>query len=181
MDLTLMEQMVSEQLTAKTIRSIPEKTQLIMGTIDETVHVVRRISTELRPGILDDLGLAAAIEWQAKDFQRRSDVSCILSIPEEDVDVSREQATAVFRITHQCCAPFEGRQGLGPMALEFHQSHSGSLSRSGCSACESAPRSLADRSKLRGFPAKERRSLCVCQFNELIHGRRGADADPAVL
>ena len=47
---------------------------------------------------------------------------------------------------------------------------SGSLSRSGCSACESAPRSLADRSKLRGFLAKERRSLCVCQFNEPIHG-----------
>ena len=35
--------------------------------------------------------------------------------------------------------------------------------------------------EIAGFPAKERRSLCVCQFNELIHGRRGADADPAVL
>lgn len=98
MDLTLIEQMVSGQLTAETIRSIPEKTQLMMGTIDETVHVVRRISTELRPGILDDLGVAPAIEWQAKDFQRRSGVSCILSVPEEDVDVSREQSTAVFRI-----------------------------------------------------------------------------------
>jgi PAS domain S-box-containing protein len=98
MDLTLIEQMVSGQLTAETIRSIPEKTQLMLGTIDETVHVVRKISTELRPGILDDLGLAAAIEWQAKDFQRRSGVSCFLDITEENVDVSREQATAVFRI-----------------------------------------------------------------------------------
>jgi PAS domain S-box-containing protein len=98
MDLTLIEQMVSGQLTAETIRSIHEKTQLMLEAIDETVHVVRKISTELRPGILDDLGLAAAIEWQAKDFQRRSGVSCILNIPEEDVDVSREQATAVFRI-----------------------------------------------------------------------------------
>jgi signal transduction histidine kinase len=90
--------MVSGQLTAETIRSIPEKTQLMLGTIDETVHVVRKISTELRPGILDDLGLAAAIEWQAKDFQRRSGVSCFLDITEENVDVSREHATAVFRI-----------------------------------------------------------------------------------
>jgi signal transduction histidine kinase len=98
MDLTLIEQMVSGQLTAETIRSIPEKTQLMVEAIDETVHVVRKISSELRPAILDDLGLAAAIEWQAMDFQRRSGVSCILSIPEEDVDVSREQATAVFRI-----------------------------------------------------------------------------------
>ena len=60
--------------------------------------MVRKISTELRPGILDDLGLAAAIEWQAKDFQKRSGVSCILNITEEDLDLTREQATAVFRI-----------------------------------------------------------------------------------
>ena len=70
----------------------------MLEAIDETVHVVRKISTELRPGILDDLGLAAAIEWQAKDFQRRSGVLCIVSLPQDDLEVSREQATAFFRI-----------------------------------------------------------------------------------
>jgi PAS domain S-box-containing protein len=53
MDLTLIERMVSGQQTAETIRSIPEKTRLTLEAIDETVHVVRKISTELRPGILD--------------------------------------------------------------------------------------------------------------------------------
>lgn len=70
----------------------------MLEAIDETVQVVRKISTELRPGILDDLGLAAAIEWQAKDFQKRSGVLCILDITEEDLDAGRHQATAVFRI-----------------------------------------------------------------------------------
>jgi signal transduction histidine kinase len=70
----------------------------MLEAIDETIHVVRKISTELRPGILDDLGLAAAIEWQAEDFQRRSGVSCAINVPEEDLDLSREQATAFFRI-----------------------------------------------------------------------------------
>jgi len=98
MDITLIEQMASVQPTAETIGSIPEKTRLMLEAIDETVHVVRKISTELRPGILDDFGLAAAIEWQAKDFQRRSGVLCILNVPQEDLDVSREQATAFFRI-----------------------------------------------------------------------------------
>jgi len=98
MDITLIEQMVSGQLTAETIRSIHEKTKMMQGGIDEMVHVVRKISTELRPGILDDLGLAAAIEWQAKDFQKRSGVLCTLNIIEEDLDLSREQATAIFRI-----------------------------------------------------------------------------------
>lgn len=98
MDITLIEQMASGQPTAETMRSIPEKTRLMLDAIDETVHIVRKISTDLRPGILDDLGLAAAIEWQAKEFQRRSGVLCILNLPEEDLDLSREQATAFFRI-----------------------------------------------------------------------------------
>jgi signal transduction histidine kinase len=42
--------------------------------------------------------LPAAIEWQAKDFQKRSGVLCVLNIIEEDLDLSREQATAIFRI-----------------------------------------------------------------------------------
>jgi signal transduction histidine kinase len=98
MDITLIEQTVSAQLTTQSIRSIQEKIPLMLEAIDETVQIVRKISTELRPGILDDLGLAAAIEWQAKDFQKRSGVLCILDITEEDLDAGREQATAVFRI-----------------------------------------------------------------------------------
>ena len=57
-----------------------------------------RISAELRPGVLDDLGLAAAIKWQAQDFQKRSGVACVLTLPEEDLRISRDQATALFRI-----------------------------------------------------------------------------------
>jgi PAS domain S-box-containing protein len=98
MDITLIEQTVSARLTTQSIRSIQEKIPLMLEAIDETVQIVRKISTELRPGILDDLGLAAAIEWQAKDFQKRSGVLCILDVTEEDLDVGREQATAVFRI-----------------------------------------------------------------------------------
>jgi PAS domain S-box-containing protein len=98
MDVKLIEQTASGQQTGETIRFIHEKIRTMEATIDEAVQVVRKISTELRPGILDDLGLAAAIEWQAKDFQRRSGVSCILHLTEADLDISREQATAVFRI-----------------------------------------------------------------------------------
>jgi PAS domain S-box-containing protein len=98
MDITFLEQMASGQPTAEIFRSISEKTQLMLEVIDETVRVVRKISTELRPGILDDFGLAAAIEWQAKDFQRRSGISCVVNVPEADPKLSREQATAFFRI-----------------------------------------------------------------------------------
>jgi signal transduction histidine kinase len=67
-------------------------------TVSEMVHTVHRISTELRPAILDDLGLTAAIEWQAKDFEARTGVACVVRLPEKDPLLSREQATALFRI-----------------------------------------------------------------------------------
>jgi len=75
-----------------------EAAQRMGQALDETVQTVRRISAELRPGVLDDLGLAAAIDWQAKDFQKRSGVACVLRLPEDDPPLSREQATALFRI-----------------------------------------------------------------------------------
>jgi PAS domain S-box-containing protein len=80
------------------LATLLEKAQRMSQALDETVHTVRRISAELRPGVLDDLGLAAAIEWQARDFQARSGVACIVRVPDEDLQLSREQATALFRI-----------------------------------------------------------------------------------
>ena len=53
---------------------------------------------EIRPGILDDLGLAAAVEWQAADFQNRTGISCRLTSPEEGIPLNKDQATAIFRI-----------------------------------------------------------------------------------
>lgn len=73
---------------------ITEMTELIDGTIQS----VRRISSELRPGLLDDLGLAAAIEWQAHDFQSRSGIVCEVTLPSDDVNLNRETSTAVFRV-----------------------------------------------------------------------------------
>jgi PAS domain S-box-containing protein len=79
MDISLIERMFYKKLTTQSIRSIQEKIPLMQEAIDEMVQIVRKISTDLRPGILDDLGLAAAIEWQAKDFQKRSGITCILT------------------------------------------------------------------------------------------------------
>ena len=88
----------SAEVASEKARAVLEKVRGIGQAIDETVQMVRRISAELRPGVLDDLGLAAAIEWQARDFQKRSGVECLLNLPEDDLRASRAQATALFRI-----------------------------------------------------------------------------------
>src|SRR2546428_6562868 len=69
-----------------------------LKSIDGAISSVRRIATELRPPVLDTLGLAAAIEWQATDFQNRTGIKCRLRQIDEDMPVSHEGATAVFRI-----------------------------------------------------------------------------------
>ncbi len=70
----------------------------IMKLIDGTIQTVRRISTELRPGILDDLGLVAAVEWAAEEFQARTGTECSVSVPPGDLSLDPERATALFRI-----------------------------------------------------------------------------------
>ncbi len=70
----------------------------IAGQIDELVRVVRVISWELRPSVLDSLGLVAAIEWQAQDFARRMNVRCSVDLPEGELDLPSEMATDLFRI-----------------------------------------------------------------------------------
>jgi len=64
--------------------------------IDTTVHAVREIATELRPRMLDDLGLEPAIEWQARDFQERTGIQCELI--SENINLDQERSTAIFRI-----------------------------------------------------------------------------------
>lgn len=70
----------------------------LLELTDDAVQTVRRIATELRPPILDDLGLAAAIEWQAQEFARRTDISCVVSTNVESVEFDSEFAIAIFRI-----------------------------------------------------------------------------------
>jgi PAS domain S-box-containing protein len=66
--------------------------------VDDTVAAVQRISSELRPGMLDELGLAAAIEWQGREFQRRAGILCDVRGVEEVEVPDRRVATALFRI-----------------------------------------------------------------------------------
>lgn len=65
---------------------------------DETVRSVQRIASELRSGVLDQLGLAAAIKSEAQSFQTRTGIQCECSLPTALMEISKEQATTVFRI-----------------------------------------------------------------------------------
>jgi signal transduction histidine kinase len=63
---------------------------------------VRKICSGLRPGILDDLGLAAAIEWQTNEFSVRTGIACEAVVPQGELHIDSNQATAIFRIFQEC-------------------------------------------------------------------------------
>jgi signal transduction histidine kinase len=71
-------------------------------SINEGVRTVRTICSGLRPGVLDDLGLAAAIEWQGSDFASRNGIVCRVTVPAVDLHMDGDRATAAFRIFQEC-------------------------------------------------------------------------------
>ncbi len=66
--------------------------------ITATVGSVSRICSELRPAILDDVGLSAAIEWQAGEFTSRTGIECTISSDPRQIKLSEELSVAIFRI-----------------------------------------------------------------------------------
>ncbi len=88
---------LSDQLEQKD-ETLAQKAKDITSQMNTIIKTVRRIATELRPGMLDDLGLAASIEWQARDFEKRSGIDCKLSLPSDELTISHDQSLAIFRI-----------------------------------------------------------------------------------
>ena len=78
--------------------ALAAKIKRMKNVIDTTIENVHRISTELRPILLDDLGLIAAMEWQAGQFQDRTNIPCDARFDLKESAVEKELATAVFRI-----------------------------------------------------------------------------------
>jgi len=78
--------------------SLIEKTKRITDLVDMTIHSVKRIYSGLRPFLLDDLGLIAAIEWMAQGFQNQTGIQCELTFSPGEMVVDKDYATTIFRI-----------------------------------------------------------------------------------
>jgi signal transduction histidine kinase len=86
----------------------------LSGLIDATVQTVRRIATELRPALLDDFGLEAAIEWQLQEFEKRSGIGCDYAADVGPLEWDSAASTAVFRAF---------QEALTNVARHSHASH----------------------------------------------------------
>ena len=89
-------------------KKVPENEKVLLDKIramsemtTQTIRTVQRISTDLRPGLLDDLGLVAAIEWQTEEFKNRTGIRCTLTIDPEDITIDDRRSTSLFRILQE--------------------------------------------------------------------------------
>jgi PAS domain S-box-containing protein len=89
---------LSKPLNPPAVAALRANIAAMMKLADNTINTVRRIAWELRPSILDDLGLVEAIEWQTSQFESRSGIVCRRHDFLDDVRFNGEQSTAIFRI-----------------------------------------------------------------------------------
>jgi len=92
---------IGRRLSSADTAWLMEKTQQTMALLDTTIRTVRKIATELRPSILDDLGLVAAIDWQGQEFMKRSGVTTHFRSGLAAVDLPPAVAIGLFRICQE--------------------------------------------------------------------------------
>jgi signal transduction histidine kinase len=91
----------SKTKTRRTRSETRKKLNSMIVYVDDTIARVRQIASELRPSILDDLGLIPAIEWQLSEFQKRTGIRCQFRPNVTEADLGSEKSAAIFRVVQE--------------------------------------------------------------------------------
>jgi signal transduction histidine kinase/DNA-binding response OmpR family regulator len=75
-----------------------KRTKKMSKLIEKSIQTVQRISSDLRPPVLDELGIVPAIEWHAEEFQARTGIKCKVSFNTEDIVMDKDRSTVIYRI-----------------------------------------------------------------------------------
>lgn len=164
----------------------------MLAMIEYTVMATRRIAADLRPMMLDDLGLLPAIEWLVDSFTQRSGVACRLSLDEGlQLELQEPYATAVFRIVQESLANVLKHAGASQVQVTLDRVHDGVRLRvqdNGCGFSTTVPRQpqslglmgLHERAQLLGgsvtLQSAPGQGTCVEVYIPWVHSEEGAVA-----
>lgn len=101
LDVAWVRKRISESIEPAQRAAVLTRLVSALELLDSTIQSVRDIATTLRPGVLDELGLEAAVEWQAREFHHRTGISCETTIWPHKMVLGPEQSTALFRILQE--------------------------------------------------------------------------------
>jgi signal transduction histidine kinase len=106
------------------LRDLQKKAKALSAHIDTTIQTVRRIAEELRPSVLDHLGLAAALEWQGHDFQHRTGIKCDVQTNLADRMLDQALSTALFRIFQETLTNIIRHAGATQVMVQLKETDS---------------------------------------------------------
>ena len=122
MDVSRLEKDLGDSAAVK----LRERMKAMSEMLDKTMESVRHTASELRPGILDDVGLAAVLEWEAKEFERRTGIKCAFACASGTDRLDRRQSTALYRICQQLLTNVALHSGADAVKISLAE-HAGNL------------------------------------------------------
>lgn len=173
LDLAQLRGLLGEADVQTVAASLQSRIDSMDESLDQTITVVQRIASDLRPRVLDDLGLVAAIEWQANVFSSRTGIRCDVIMETDDPRIDSERATALFRIcqealtnvarhAHATCVTIRLGETLDQVLLEIEDDGEGI-----------PPEKLTDRTSLGLLGMRERTELLGGEFHAAGNPGRG--------
>jgi PAS domain S-box-containing protein len=111
----------------KSTEEIELKVKESIQSVDNTIKMVRRIASELRPGVLDELGLIPALEWQSVQFENRFHIQVKLHVKINNISVDRATTTSVFRIYQEALTNIARHSKANAVEVEILSSESSYL------------------------------------------------------
>jgi signal transduction histidine kinase len=82
-------------------KNLRKESRSLTKLVDSAIRSVQKISSDLRPTLLDNLGIGAAVDWQTKEFQKRTKINCEVKIDPPEIKLDQERTTALFRILQE--------------------------------------------------------------------------------
>jgi PAS domain S-box-containing protein len=116
LDIGMAKKQVPEDMT-----ELHGKLDDISSTVVSTIQTVRRIMTDLRPSVLDEAGLIAAMEWQCRDFKARTGIHCRFLSKENELDLDHEATNAIFRLSQEMLTNAAKHSGASRVTIELKQ------------------------------------------------------------
>ena len=121
MDISMLKELIDEKTDITEKGPLLEKIESASELLNTTVHSVRKLSSDLRPAVLDNLGLLAAIEWQADEFKNRMGINCECYITVDEINLPADHITAIFRIFQESLTNIAKHAEATRISIEFRK------------------------------------------------------------
>jgi PAS domain S-box-containing protein len=158
--------------------TVGDDVRAMLGLVDSSIKEVRRIATDLRPRVLDDLGLVAALEWQAQEFQGRTGIPCRFHVDEAELGPNPKMDTAVFRICQETLTNVARHAAASEVTIRLKEEAGALVLTVADNGRGITDQGLAKRTSLGLFGMRERARLLGGTVS--IDGRPGAGTTVAV-